>query len=447
MPKTVRNAKPAPPAGTSAAPADASVRHVLEVVGGVDTHADTHTAVALDQIGGRLGTATFPTTATGYQRLLTWLRGFGPVGRVGVEGTGSYGAGLTRFLLDHDVVVLEVNRPNRQVRRVKGKSDPIDADNAARAVLAGVATALPKTHDGTVEAIRVLFNTRTSAVAARTAAINQLRSVLLTGPDPLRAQLNGLTATKLVRAAAALRPGPQLTEPVQATKTALRTLAQRILALDVEIKQVTALLDPMVADRAPQLVAEFGIGTLTAAQFLITAGDNPHRLHTADAFAALCGASPIPVSTGRTDRHRLNRGGDRQANRALYTIALSRMKHDEQTRTFIAARLTAGKTKKDAIRILKRYLARRVYQLLLQPPKPTSPPAATSTPAVTSPPPRRPGQASGLPTPPPARGHRGSGSRAVEDRRVAIAAATLDAENGPNTLNAAAPRRTHTPAA
>ena len=150
----------------------------------------------------------FPTTTAGYQHLLTWLRGFGPVGRVGVEGTGSYGAGLTRFLLDHDVAVLEVNRPNRQVRRVKGKSDPVDADNAARAVLAGVATALPKTHDGTVEAIRVLFNTRTSAVAARTAALNQLRSVLLTGPDPLRAQLNGLTATKLVRAAAALRPGP-----------------------------------------------------------------------------------------------------------------------------------------------------------------------------------------------------------------------------------------------
>ena len=307
--------------------------------------------------------------------------GFGPVGRVGVEGTGSYGAGLTRFLLNHDVAVLEVNRPNRQVRRVKGKSDPIDADNAARAVLAGVATALPKTHDGAVEAIRVLYNTRTSAVAARTASINQLRSVLLTRPEPLRAQLKGLTATKLVRAAAALRPGPQLTEPVKAAKMALRILAHRILALDTEIKRVTALLDPMVADRAPQLVAEFGIGTLTAAQFLITAGDNPHRLHTADAFAALCGASPIPVSTGRTDRHRLNRGGDRQANRALYTIALSRMKHHEQTRTFIAARLAAGKTKKEAIRILKRYLARRVYQLLLQPPKPTSPPAATSTPA------------------------------------------------------------------
>lgn len=438
MPKTVRNAKPAPPA-------DISVRHVSEVVGGVDTHADTHTVVALDQIGGRLGTATFPATTTGYQHLLRWLRGFGPVGRVGVEGTGSYGAGLTRFLLDQDVAVLEVNRPNRQIRRVKGKSDPLDADNAARAVLAGVAAALPKTHDGAVEAIRVLYNTRRSAVAARTAALNQLRSVLLTGPDPLRAQFHGLTATKLVRAAAALRPGPQLTEPVQATKKALRTLAQRILALDAEIKQVTTLLDPMVADRAPQLVADFGIGTLTAAQFLITAGDNPHRLHTADAFAALCGASPIPVSTGRTDRHRLNRGGDRQANRALYTIALCRMKHHEQTRTFIAARLTAGKTKKDAIRILKRYLARRVYQLLLQPPEP--PPEDTSTTTSADPPPRRPGQAPGLPTITPARGHRGSGSKAAEGRRAAIAQATLDAENGPNTLSAAAPHRTHTQAA
>jgi transposase len=365
MPKTVRNAKPAPP---PVPPTGLPARRVSEVVAGVDTHADTHTVAALDQIGGRLGTATFPTTTAGCQQLLGWLRGFGPVGRVGVEGTGSYGAGLTRYLLSQDVTVLEVNRPNRQVRRVKGKSDPIDADNAARAVLAGVATALPKTRDGVVEAVRVLFTTRSSAVTARTAAINQLRSLLLTGPDPLRAQLAGLTAPKLVAACAGLRPGPELTDPVQATKKALHTLARRILTLDAEITQVTALLDPLVADRAPQLVADFGVGTLTAAQLLITAGDNPHRLATPEAFVALCGASPIPVSTGRTDRHRLNRGGDRQANRALYTIALSRMRHQEQTRTFIAARIAAGKTKKDAIRILKRYLARHIYHLLLQPP-------------------------------------------------------------------------------
>lgn len=338
----------------------------MEVIGGVDTHADTHTVVALDQVGGRLGAATFPTTTAGYLKLWTWLTGFGPLGRVGVEGTGSYGVGLTRFLLDHDVPVLEVNRPNRQVRRVKGKSDPIDAENAARAVLAGTATTLPKTRDGVVEAIRVLFNTRSSAVAARTAAINQLRSTVLTGPDTLRAQLDGLTTKKLVRAAAALRPDTRLADPVQASKKALRTLAHRIRTLDAEITEITAVLDPMVADRAPQLVADFGIGTLTAAQILITAGDNPHRLLTTEAFVALCGANPIPVSSGRTDRHRLNRGGDRQANRALYTIALSRMKNHEDTKKFIAARLAAGKTKKEAIRILKRYLARHVYQLLIQ---------------------------------------------------------------------------------
>lgn len=358
MPKTVRNAKPTP------------ARKVVEVIGGVDTHADTHTVVALDQIGGLLGTATFPTTTAGYRTLLTWLQGFGPLGRVGVEGTGSYGVGLTRFLLDHDVTVLEVNRSNRQVRRVKGKSDPIDAENAARAVLAGTATTLPKTRDGMVEAIRVLFNTRSSAVTARTAAINQLKSTLVTGPDTLRVQLDGLTTPKLVRAAAALRPRPHLTDPVQATKKALHSLAHRILALDAEINEATTLLDAMVADRAPQLVADFGVGTLTAAQLLITAGDNPHRLHSCEAFVALCGASPIPVSSGRTDRYRLNRGGDRQANRALYTIALCRMKTHEQTRQFIATRLAAGKTKKEAIRILKRYLARHVYKLLTQTPEP-----------------------------------------------------------------------------
>ena len=263
--------------------------------------------------------------------------------------------------------MIEVNRPNRQQRRLTGKSDPIDAEQAARAVLAGTATAVPKSHNASVEAIRVLFNTRTSAVAARTAAINQLHSAVVTAPEPLRAQLRELGTVKLVAAAARLRPGTNITDPTQATKKALRTLAGRIHHFDAEITELTNLLDPLVADRAPGLIAEFGVGTLTAAQLLITAGDNPDRLGTAEAFVALCGASPIPVSSGHAHRHRLNRGGDRQANRALYTIAITRIRSHPETQAFIEARVNAHKTRKDALRILKRYIARRLYTLLVEP--------------------------------------------------------------------------------
>jgi transposase len=361
MPKSVAAAKPAP--STAA------------VIGGVDTHTDTHTAVALDSVSGvRLGVAVFPTDTAGYQALLDWLGGFGPVGRVGVEGTGSYGAGLAWFLQDHQVEVIEVNRPNRQLRRLKGKSDPIDAEQAARAVLAGTATAVPKAHNATVEAIRVLFNTRTSAVGDRTAALNQLQSMLVTAPETLRAQLRGLSTVKLVTTAAKLRPGPNLTDPTHATKHALRSLAERIHHLDAEIATTTKLLDTLVADHAPLLVAECGVGTLTAAQLLITAGDNPDRLHTPEAFVALCGANPIPVASGRTHRHRLNRGGDRQANRALYLIALTRIRSHPETQALMARLEANKKTKKEALRIIKRYLARRLYAILIE----TATPQATA---------------------------------------------------------------------
>jgi transposase len=370
MPKSPVTAKPGrchAPALINAAPAAAASALPLVVVGGVDTHLDTHTVVAVDGgLGIRLGTAVFPADHRGYQGLWDWLSRFGLLGRVGIEGTSSYGAGLARFLHDRQVEVIEVNRPNRQHRRLKGKSDPIDAEQAARAVLAGTATAVPKSHHASVEAIRVLFNTRTSAVAGRTAAINQLHSVVVTAPEPLRAQLRELSTAKLVAAVARLRPGPNFADPTQATKKALRTLADRIRYFDTEITQTTNLLDPLVADRAPRLIAEFGVGTLTAAQLLITAGDNPDRLHTAEAFVALCGANPIPVASGRTHRHRLNRGGDRQANRALYTIAITRIRSHPETQAFIA-RITTTKTRKDILRILKRYIARRLYTLLIEP--------------------------------------------------------------------------------
>jgi len=355
MPKSVAAANPAPSSAAG-------------VIGGVDTHTDTHTAVALDSVSGmRLGTAVFPTDTNGYQALLDWLSRFGPVGRVGVEGTSSYGAGLAWFLHDHQIEVIEVNRPNRQLRRLKGKSDPIDAEQAARAVLAGTATAIPKAHNATVEAIRVLFNTRSSAVGNQTAALNQLHSMLVTAPEPLRAQLRGLSTTQLVDTAANLRPNLNLTDPTQATKHALRTLAERLHHLDAEITTTTKLLDTLVADHAPRLVAEFGVGTLTAAQLLITAGDNPDRLHTSEAFVALCGANPIPVASGRTHRHRLNRGGDRQANRALYLIALTRIRSHPETQALMTRLEANNKTKKEALRILKRYLARRLYTLITAP--------------------------------------------------------------------------------
>jgi transposase len=343
-----------------------NTREVSEVIGGVDTHADTHTVAALDQVGGLLGVATFPATAAGYRELADWLAGHGPLSRVGVEGTGSYGAGLTRHLLAAGLQVLEVNRPNRADRRGRGKSDPIDAENAARAVLAGTATGTPKSRDGIVEAIRVLHLTRRGAVKARTAALNEMNGLLVTAPNALRAALTRLNSKQRVRTAASYRPGP-VADPSTAVKTALRVLARRIQSLDEEIAAFDADLQILTRQAAPQLVAEFGVGSDTAAQLLITAGDNPDRLHSEASFAAVCGTQPIPASSGKTTRHRLNRGGDRQANRALHTILLCRMRYHEPTRSYIATAKAHGKTTKEIMRKLKRYLARRIYHLLLTP--------------------------------------------------------------------------------
>jgi transposase len=347
-------------------PGPARAVEVVEVTGGVDTHADAHTAAAVDQIGGLLGTATFPATAAGYRDLASWLAGFGPLARVGVEGTGSYGAGLTRHLTAAAVEVVEVTRPNRADRRNRGKTDTLDAVHAARAALAGTATGTPKTRDGIVESIRVLHVTRRGAVKARTATRNEFAGLLVTAPEPIRAALAPLTATQRVRTAAGYRPGP-VADPTHATKTALRALAHRIQHLTTEITNLDNDLAALTRQAAPQLLHEVGIGADTAAQLLITAGDNPDRLRSEASFAAVCGVSPVPASSGRTDRHRLNRGGDRQANRALYTIALTRMRYHDDTKAYIARTTATGKTPKEAIRLLKRYLARRIYRLLTTP--------------------------------------------------------------------------------
>ena len=335
------------------------------IVGGVDTHADTHHAAVLLMNGGRLADAEFPATEAGYARLIDWLRGWGRVHAVGVEGTGSYGAGLTRVLHAAGVRVVEVNRPDRRQRRLVGKSDPLDAYAAADAVLAGRAMAAPKLGLGVAEALRALHLTRAGAVKARTATINELRALLVTAPGQLRDQLRELSTTALITACTRLRPAADLTDPGQATKHALRSLARRYRALTEEITDLDTQLRPLVEQACPALLATHGVGVETAAQLLITLGDNPDRLGSEAAFAALCGVAPIPASSGKTsNKHRLCRGGDRQANRALYIITLARLATCERTRTYLKRRTHQGLSKKDIIRCLKRYIAREIYNTL-----------------------------------------------------------------------------------
>lgn len=333
------------------------------VTGGVDTHTDVHVAAIVDSTGRILGSESFPTTLAGFRRLLGWMRSFGTLGQIGVEGTGSYGAGLARFLTAAGVEVIEVDRPNRQLRRARGKTDVIDAEHAARAVLSGEASAIPKTRSGAIECVRALRVVRRSAVTARTAVGNQLTSLVLTAPEDLRSELRGLSTAKLVATASAFRPGEPSTV-LAATKFAMREAARRHQALSSEVARLEAAIGALVADTAPELLALKGVGLNVAAALLVTVGDNSDRLHSEAAFAHLCGVAPIPASSGRTTRHRLNRGGDRQANNALWRIALVRMSVDLDTRAYVERRTKEGLTKREIIRCLKRYIAREVFNAL-----------------------------------------------------------------------------------
>jgi transposase len=332
---------------------------------GVDTHKDLHVAAARDQLGRRRATTQVPVTSAGYAQLLAWAASLGQVQAWGVEGTGSYGAGLARFLVAHGQQVVEINRPDRAARRRRGKSDPVDADAAARAVQAGEATGIPKAQDGVVEMLRALRAARQTAVKARTQAINALKGLLITAPDELREQLGGLSTSKLIAAAAALAPGA-LHTPTAATMLALRSLAERYQHLDAEITLLTGKLDTLTAKAAPALRALLGVGPDSAAALLVTAGDNPGRLRSEAAFAALCGSSPVEASSGKTRRHRLNRGGDRQANAALHRVVIVRLRWHQLTRDYVARRTAEGKTSKEIIRCLKRYIAREVFAALRQ---------------------------------------------------------------------------------
>jgi transposase len=333
------------------------------ITGGVDTHLDVHVAAALDERGAQLGVESFAATAAGYQELLSWLQGFGTVELIGVEGTGSYGAGLTRHLLSHQVAVVEVDRPNRQRRRRTGKSDPHDAVAAARAAQGGEATGSAKTRDGNVEAMRVLRVARRSARGNRTQAINQMRSLISTAPDELRAELRNLSIYNVLTLASAYRHTGK-TDVTTVTKLTLRTLARRALSLEEEVKEIDRMLKTLVAETAPELNAIDGVGTDVASAILVAAGDNPQRLKSESTFAKLCGVSPLDASSGKQQRHRLNRSGDRNANSALWHIVFTRMVNDPRTKHYIERRMKEGRTKKEAIRCLKRYVAREVFAAL-----------------------------------------------------------------------------------
>ena len=344
-----------------------SVNGRVDVYGGVDTHRDTHVAAVVDTAGRVLDTAPFGADQTGYEQMKNWLRSHGSVARVGVEGTGSYGAGLARYLTKTGVEVVEVNRPNRQLRRRLGKTDTIDAQAAARAALSGQASAQPKSGDGPVEGLRMLRVARRSAVKARTQAINQLHALVVTAPDQVQHQLADLSAKALVKVCAAYRPSTDHTTIAYAKKT-LRLLARRHQALTAEIEELNTEMHRLCVEANPALLAAPGVGADTASALLVTAGDNPHRMRTEASFAALCGASPVQASSGKTIRHRLNRGGNRQANNALWRIASVRMRYHPATIAYVQKRQTEGKTRREIIRCLKRHIAREIHHLLTNPP-------------------------------------------------------------------------------
>jgi transposase len=337
------------------------------VYGGVDTHKEFHVAAVIDEVGRILGTETFAATAAGYRRLERWLERHGQIAKVGVEGTGCYGLGLARALAASGLEVVEVNRPNRQLRRRRGKSDTVDAEAAARAVLNGEATTVPKAADGIVEAIRALRMVFCSTRNTRTRIANQIRDLLVTAPDQLREVLEPLDTDDRVARAARFRCTGDPADPAEATKIALRTLARQHEALTVDLDALRTRLDELTAQANPALRHAVGIGPDAASSLLVAAGDNPERLTTDAAFAALCGASPVEASSGKHISHRLNKGGNRDANHALWRIVMVRMTCHQPTKDYVARRQAEGKSQRFIIRCLKRYVAREVHHLLLRP--------------------------------------------------------------------------------
>lgn len=359
------------------------INESVAVIGGVDTHKNTHYAAAVDDHGRLLGHQEFPANDRGYADLLSWVQSHGDVAAIGVESTGSFGATLTRYLTAHAVRVVEVNRPNRLARHMDGKSDRLDAEQIARAVLGQTSTATPKAKSGMVEVIRTLRVTRSSAVKARTSAFNTLWGVMIGAPSPLRDELVVLSKKTLVNRCLRLRPESEDLLALAAdrllmagVKTALRDLARRWKQLDDEVKTLNKQIEALVRAAAPELIELHGVGIEIAGQFLVTAGDNTDRIRNEAAFAKLCGVAPQPASSGRTSgRHRLSRGGDRAANSALYIVTIVRMRHHQPTRDYVERRTAEGLSKREIIRCLKRYIAREIYANL---PRPEQPAASSS---------------------------------------------------------------------
>jgi transposase len=356
------------------------------VIGGVDTHKSTHYAAVIDEHGRGLGHREFPAQASGYAALHTWIRSHGDVVAIGVESTGSFGASLTRFLTHAGEVVMEVNKPNRQARHMEGKSDRIDAEQIARSVLAETGTAIPKSKSGPIEVIRTLRVARASAIRARTQAFNNLFGTMIAAPSEIRDDLVALTRRTFVNRCLELEPETEdliglIDEPdrllLATLRLTLRDLARRWKTLDAEVKTLSRQIQAIVGHVAPELVSLFGVSSEVAGQFLVTAGDNPERIRNEAAFAKLCGVSPKPASSGqKSGRHRLNRGGDRAANSALYIVTIVRLRHHQPTCDYVARRTAEGLSKREIIRCLKRYIAREVFAALPRPPDPEQTKAA-----------------------------------------------------------------------
>ncbi|OAM77452.1 IS110 family transposase [Devosia elaeis] len=337
------------------------------IIVGVDTHKANHIAVAINAYGARLDTITIPATRKGYSNLQAWASSLGHIKAFGIEGTGLYGAGLSRELLANGHTVLDVMRPNRQLRYLHGKSDSLDAESAARSVLSGQASALAKAQTGSSEMIRHLKIARDSAVKAKSQAMITLRTLIINAPSDLRDTLDQIKGPiTLIRHIAALRPG-NIMSPSASAKAAMRAIARRWLMLHEEIVEHEQELDRMVTERAPELMKSFGISTMTVAEMLIMVGDNPERIRSEAALAKMCGVCPIPASSGKTNRMRLNRGGNRQANAAIYRVAIVRMRDDDRTKTYAARRTAEGKTRREIVRCIKRYIIREIYRYLCAP--------------------------------------------------------------------------------
>jgi len=335
----------------------------VDAVIGVDTHKHTHTAAVVTPIGGVSAHLTVPTDAVGAKRMLAFARRRAPDRRVwAIEGTGSYGAGLTTYLLEQDEWVVEIDRPKRTARKNGAKSDELDAIRAAHEALSREHLAQPRRR-GSREALRVLLATRRGAVLARTRAVSALHALVVNAPEGLRDRLRHLGTDELVVRCARLRTGPGRSLEHRSTVTALRSAARRALACEAEAADLESALGVIVKQERPLLLAESGVGVITAAAIL-NAWSHAGRIRNEAAFAMLAGVAPIEASSGQTVRHRLNRSGDRQLNRALHTIVLSRLNHDAETRAYAERRTAEGKTSREIKRCLKRHVARRIFRLL-----------------------------------------------------------------------------------